>query len=168
MKRICLGIVFFCLLVAGATQPQQKSFVSPVPVGKFLTVTVEWNWHGNLFNLTYENMWYETLLIQFNNGDIATLTGYFETTIPVSASYFAYMCNYYGKEINEVTILIHNHPRPSRFSQGDIKFFENLKRRGFQGLYLLHTPGRVIYQYLGDHEIRKLKPMWKKEKENDR
>ena len=163
LKKICLGVVFFCLMVAGMTQPKQESFVSPIKVGQFQTVTLEWSWHGNFFNLTYDNMWHETLLMQFDNGDVATLTGYFAAIVPVGASYFAYMCNHYGKEVNEIAILIHNHIVPSEFSRGDIGFYEGIKRLGFKGLYLLYTPGGVVKKYLGDYNTMKLKAPWKKE-----
>jgi hypothetical protein len=162
IRRLCLGLLLFCLIAAGATPPQQEDFLTPTRVGELQEVRVWWNWHGNIFSLTYDHISWETLLMVFDNGDIASLTGFFTTVIPVNATYFAYMCSHYGKEVGEIDLLIHNHLLPLGFSLGDMRFYEGLKRYGFKGDYLLYSPGQRIRKYLGDHKTMDLKRPWKK------
>ena len=163
VKKLCLGVVLFFLLVAGITQPQQEEFMTTVPVKQLQEVCVWWTWHGNLYSMTYDTISWETLLVMFDNGDWATLTGFFTTIIPVNAALFASMCTHYGKDVSEIVTMIHNHILPSGFSLGDIRFYEDLKRYGFQGQYLLYSPGQRIREYTGDHTTIDLKKPYKKE-----
>ena len=61
----------------------------------------------------------------------------------------------FGYSIGDITLIIHNHLHSFQFSEGDIKFYWMMKRRGFKGLFLLRTPAGTIFEY-DNGKVKKL------------
>jgi len=52
-----------------------------------------------------------------------------------------------GLRFEDLVIVIHNHRYPHLFSIGDKRFYSDLKRRGFNGSFLLYiSPTKKVYE----------------------
>lgn len=58
-------------------------------------------------------------------------------------------------EIKDIAIVIHNHRTKRRFSSADWKFYRDLKRRGFNGRFLLYCQRTNKTYDIGDDKKRR-------------
>lgn len=125
MKRLCLGITFFCLLVPVVLQQQ----------GRISHVTVYQPWSEPV-EVCY--------IIPMDGKKIIKITSNLEKRIYYIPSIPGILAKH-GYEIKDIQVWIHNHLQPSEFSGEDITVYWYLRAHGFTGIYMLRTPRGIFY-----------------------
>lgn len=78
------------------------------------------------------------------DGFTLKFTSYEENTISVSPVIAMWEIVKRGYDIRTCLFVIHNHPKPSGFSQEDVNFHNRINSFGFRGMFLLRTSKGVF------------------------
>jgi len=80
----------------------------------------------------------ERIYIVMKDGKAFKHTNYEERLVYVGAGILEDFLKKKGYEIKDIAIIIHNHRFEQKFAPADWKFYNDLKRRSFNGYFLLY------------------------------
>jgi len=80
----------------------------------------------------------ERIYIIMKDGKAFKHTNYEERLVYVGAGILENILKKRGYKIKDIAIIIHNHRFEKKFSPADWKFYNDLKRRSFNGYFLLY------------------------------
>ena len=126
--RTILYLFFLALLVANIAFPQEIIHVIKT----------------NLFQWTFKEP-VEKLLIFCSDGELLILTNqYVEGVVAKPWSIKEYL-EKNNKALKDILFITHNHILPTKFSDGDYRFYRWLKNNGFEGEFIIyyHYDGKI-------------------------
>lgn len=127
---VCLGAFAVFNLI---TQPESADIsAGPLPQTVYAKT-------GNIFDAFFTEP-FETMVILARDGTFYTFTTQYDRTIAIPPSYIHEYLLKQNIEPKDISIIIHNHPAPSGFSDADNVFFRYFKRQGFQGSFCIYYP----------------------------
>ncbi|MCK4816037.1 hypothetical protein KA005_09705, partial [bacterium] len=80
----------------------------------------------------------ERIYIIMKDGARLKDTNYEERLVRISAGLFENALKKKGYKIKDIATIIHNHRFKREFSPADWRFYRDLKRRGFNGRFLIY------------------------------
>jgi len=83
----------------------------------------------------------ETIYFIMRDGTLFKKSNQEERLIRLSAGILKEDLKKKSYKIKDIAIIIHNHRFERKFSDADWKFYRDLKKRGFNGLFLLYCHG---------------------------
>lgn len=117
-KALTLGLISLLLLLGSVLSAKEKKEVNP--------------WQ-ELFTEPIEIVY-----IIMKDGSHLKQTNYEERLVRMGAGKLETILKKTPYEIKDITIIIHNHRFERKFSPSDWRFYRDLKKRGFEGHFLLY------------------------------
>ena len=89
---------------------------------------------------------YEVLLVIFPDDKGLAFTSMDEDKVAVPGSVIIDQIRQRGRELEDTSSIVHNHPDLSRFSEKDNQLYFYLKQQGFDGFFYIYYPhsGKVL------------------------
>ena len=130
MRKVCILILLLCFICSNP----------------YISDSQDAEYYCEAFNIF--DKWFtepvESAYFYWPDGFTLKFTSYEENTISVSPLVSVWEAVRRGYDIGTCIFIIHNHPKPSGFSQQDVNFYRGITRLGFQGMFLLHTSKGVF------------------------
>ncbi len=95
---------------------------------------------------------FETLAIITNDGKAITVTNQLADQVRSSIGELEIYLKSIAHDFDTIELIIHNHPTPARWSKQDKRFYNQLKREGFKGDFVLYFPWNKSMRYIENNE----------------
>ncbi|GAH55263.1 unnamed protein product [marine sediment metagenome] len=96
---------------------------------------------ATFWDTVFRGLGYEKMFLRMNNGKMLEYTTYNKLTIN-RTDFFSFLRKK-GYDVSQIKVCIHNHLYSRQFSDGDKKFYKQIKEAGFVGKFQIYFRGKV-------------------------
>jgi len=96
---------------------------------------------GNFWDTVFRGLGYEKMFLRMNDKKMLEYTTYNKLTID-RTDFFSFLRKK-GYDVSQIKVCIHNHLYDRQFSDGDKKFYSQIKEAGFKGKFQVYFRGKI-------------------------